>query len=191
AFNAGLIDRMGRVEEGTSISDYDPEEIKRNISISTSTIPIEYGNHKINILDVPGYFDFIGEFMTTLKVIDSAVILVDAVAGVEVGTEKASSLVKDCNIPSVIMVNKMDRENANFKKTLDQLKEHFGNAIVPFEIPMGEAENFKGIINIVDMKARERQVEKCVDIQIPEEFKDDLYPYREMIIEAVAQTSEE
>ena len=191
AFNASLIDRMGRVEDGNTISDYDPEEIKRNFSISTSTIPLEFNNHKINVFDVPGYFDFIGEMIATLRVIDSAVILVDAVSGIEVGTEKACDLINEYKIPSVIMINKMDRENANFKKTLEQLREHFGSSIVPFEIPMGEAEQFKGVINIVDMTARERKGQKCIDVAIPAGSEEILNPYREMIIEAVAQTSEE
>jgi elongation factor G len=191
AFNASLIDRIGKVEDGSTISDYDPEEIKRNFSISTSAIPLEYNNHKINVLDVPGYFDFIGEMIATLRVVDSGVILVDAVSGMEVGTEKACSLINDYKIPSVIMINKMDRENANFKKTLDQLREHFGSSIVPFEIPMGEAENFKGVINIVDMKARERKGQQCIDVEIPAGSENEIDPYREMIIEAVAQTSEE
>lgn len=190
AFNAGYTDRMGKTEQGSTISDYDPEEIKRHISISTSSIPLEFDQCKMNILDIPGYFDFIGEMIATLKVVDSAVLLVDAVAGVEVGTEKACSLVKDYNIPSIFMINKMDRENANFKKVLEQLREIFGSSIVPFEIPM-EQKEFKGVINVVDMKARERKGQKCIDVPIPEGMKEEILPYREMIIEAVAQTSEE
>ncbi len=191
AFNAGLIDRMGKVEEGSTLSDYDPEEVKRNISINTSLIPVEYKGHKINVLDVPGYFDFVGEMIATMRVSDSALVLVDAVSGVEVGTEKACSLVKQYNVPSVIMINKMDRENANFKKTLDQVRDHLGNVVVPFEVPIGEAENFKGVVNIVDMKAREKKGQGYVEVDIPSGMESEIEPYREMIIEAVAQTSEE
>lgn len=191
AFNAGLIDRMGKIEEGSTISDYDPEEVKRKISISTSLIPLEFNHCKMNLLDVPGYFDFIGEMMAAFKVIDNAVIVVDAVTGMEVGTQKSCSYVKDYKIPSMIFINKMDRENANFEKTLEQLRVFFGNFIVPFEIPMGEQKDFNGFINLVDMKARERKGQKCVDVKIPEGMKERIQPYREMIIEAVVQTSEE
>lgn len=191
AFNAGLIDRMGKIEEGSTISDYDLEEVKRKISISTSLIPLELNHCKMNLLDVPGYFDFIGEMIAAFKVIDNALIVVDAVAGMEVGTQKACSFVKDYKMPSMIFINKMDRENANFKKTLEQLRVFFGNLIVPFEIPMGEQEDFNGVINVVDMKARKRNGQKCVDDKIPEGMKEEIQPYREMIIEAVAQTSEE
>lgn len=191
AFNAGLIDRMGKIEEGTTISDYDPEEVRRGISISSTLVPLEFNNHKLNLLDVPGYFDFIGEMITTMRVSDSAVIIVDAVSGMEVGTEKACSMTSSYNIPSIIMVNKMDRENASFKRVLEQLRGYFGNIVVPFEIPMGEAEDFKGVINVVDVKARERKGNKCVDAQIPKDMEDEIAPYREMIMEAVAQTSEE
>ncbi len=191
AFAGSLIDRMGRVEDGTTISDYDPEEVKRNFSISTSTIPIEYKGHKINALDVPGYFDFIGEMIASLRVVDSGLIMVDAVSGLEVGTEKAWSLINEYGIPSAIMINKIDRENANFNKVLNQLRDYLGNAVVPIEIPIGEAENFKGFINIVDMKAKEIKNGKVIDIEIPGDKEDEVNEYREMIIEAAAQTSEE
>ncbi|HHT50738.1 MAG TPA: elongation factor G [Eubacteriaceae bacterium] len=191
AFNGSLVDRMGRVEDGTTISDYDPEEIKRTFSISTSTIPIEYRGHKINALDVPGYFDFIGEMIATLRVVDSGLIVVDSVSGLEVGTEKAFSHVKEYGIPSAIMINKIDRENANFNKVLTQLRDYIGNAVVPIVLPIGEAENFKGLINIIDMKAMEIKNGKAIEIEIPADKEDEVNEYREMIIEAAAQTSEE
>lgn len=191
AFNGSLVDRMGRVEDGTTISDYDPEEIKRTFSISTSTIPIEYRGHKINALDVPGYFDFIGEMIATLRVVDSGLIVVDSVSGLEVGTEKAFSHVKEYGIPSAIMINKIDRENANFNKVLTQLRDYIGNAVVPIVLPIGEADNFKGLINIIDMKAMEIKNGKAIEIEIPADKEDEVNEYREMIIEAAAQTSEE
>ncbi|SJZ92368.1 elongation factor G [Garciella nitratireducens] len=191
AFDAGLVDRIGKVEEGSTISDYDPEEIKRKISISTSLVPLQFRKHKLNLLDIPGYFDFIGEMITSFRIIDNAVIVIDAVSGMEVGTEKACSFVKDHKVPSIIFINKMDRENADFKNILKELTDFFGNIIVPFEIPMKNQEGFEGTINVLDMKGQERKAEKCIDVEISEDIKREIQFYRQIIMEAVAQTSEE
>lgn len=191
AFNAGMIDRMGKVEDGNTISDYSQEEIKRTISIGTSIVPIEISNHKINMLDTPGYFDFQGEVYSALGVADSAVIIIDAASGIEVGTEKAWELIHEKNIPTIIVVNQMDRENVKFKTVMAELKEKFGNKVVPFELPYGEALDFKGVLNVVDMTGRERVGNKCIDINLPDELKDEIMPYRDMIVESVAQTTEE
>lgn len=191
AFNAGCIDRIGKVEEGTTISDYNQEEIKRGISISASTIPIEVADYKLNMIDVPGYFDFSGETYSALRVADSAIIVIDALSGIEVGAEKSWEYVQERKIPSIIVINKMDRENVRFKKIMEELKDKYGNKVVPFELPYGEALDFKGVLNVVDMKGRERKENKCVDIELPKELKAEIAPYREMIIESVAQSSEE
>ncbi len=191
AFNAGAIDRMGRVDEGNTLSDFDPEEKKRMFSISSSIIPVEYGGHKINLIDVPGYFDFIGDAYAALRVADAVVIVVDALAGVQVGTEKAIEMLSKVNVPAFIVVNKMDRENATFSKVMDNLKEAFGNKVIPFELPMGEGENMNGVVNIVDMTGSQRKDNRCFDVEVPESMKEELAPYREMIMESVAQTSEE
>ncbi|MDO4287898.1 MAG: elongation factor G [Eubacterium sp.] len=191
AFNAGAVDRMGRVDEGNTISDFDQEEKKRMFSISSSIVPVEYGGHKINIIDVPGYFDFIGDAYTALRVADAVVIVVDALAGVQVGTEKAIELLNKVNVPAFIVVNKMDRENATFAKVMDNLKEAFGNKVIPFELPMGEGEDMQGVVNIVDMTGSQRKDNRCFDVEVPESMKEELEPYREMIMESVAQTSEE
>ncbi|NTW72369.1 MAG: elongation factor G [Eubacteriaceae bacterium] len=191
AYNAGIIDRMGRVEDGTTISDYDQEEIKRLISINAVTVPLEYEGHKLNIIDVPGYFDFLGESISSLRVADSAVLVLDALAGVEVGTEKSWEHIAEKNIPAIIVVNKMDRENVKFENVMNNLKEKFGNKVVPFELPYGEGLGFKGVLNVIDMNGRERIGDTCVDIQIPEDLKAEIQPYREMIIESVAQATDE
>lgn len=190
AFNAGAVDRMGRIDEGNTISDFDPEEKKRKFSISSSIVPLEFGGHKINIIDVPGYFDFIGDAHAALRVTDAVVIVVDAISGVQVGTEKAISLLEKANVPAFIVVNKMDRENATFAKVMDQLKETFGNKVVPFELPMGEGEEMHGVVNIVDMTGSERKDNRCFDIVVPDDMQEELEPYRDMIMESVAQTSE-
>ncbi|MDD4507312.1 MAG: elongation factor G [Eubacteriaceae bacterium] len=191
AFNAGAIDRMGRIDEGNTLSDFEAEEKRRMFSISSAIIPVEYGGHKINIIDVPGYFDFIGDAYAALRVADAVVIVVDALAGVQVGTEKAIELLKKIDVPAFIVVNKMDRENAKFSKVMDNLKETFGNKVLPFELPMGEGEEMRGVVNIVDMTGSERKDNRCFDVEVPEDMKEALEPYREMIMESVAQTSEE
>lgn len=191
AFNAGVIDRMGRVDDGNTLSDFDAEEKKRMFSISSSIIPIEYGGHKLNIIDSPGYFDFIGDAYAALGVVDAAVVVVDALAGVQVGTEKALEMLDKAGIPAFIVVNKGDRENADFGKVLDQLKDLLGNKIVPFMLPMGEGADMKGVVNIVDMTGRERRDNRCFDTEVPADMVDELEPYRDMIMESVAQTSED
>ncbi|QSX07913.1 elongation factor G [Alkalibacter rhizosphaerae] len=191
AFNAGIIDRMGKVEDGSTISDYDNEEIKRMISINATTVPMEYGGHKINVLDVPGYFDFFGEAVSTLRVSDAAVLVLDALSGIEVGTEKDWEMIENENIPAILVINKMDRENVRFEKIMNDLKEKFGNKVVPFELPFGEGLDFNGVINVVDMKGRERRGDRCFDMAVPDELQAELEPYREMIMESVAQTDED
>lgn len=190
AFNAGAVDRMGKIDEGNTLSDFDPEEKRRKFSISSSIIPLEFGGHKINLIDVPGYFDFIGDAYAALRVADAVVIVVDALAGVQVGTEKAIELLEKANVPAFIVVNKMDRENATFAKVMDALKETFGNKVVPFELPMGEGEAMTGVVNIVDMSGSQRKDNRCFDVAISDEMKTELEPYRDMIMESVAQTSE-
>ena len=127
ALKTKLIDRMGRIEDHTTISDFDPEEQHRAISITTSLIPLEYKNTKINLLDTPGYFDFAGEQAEALRVADAAIIVIDAMSGVEVGTEKAWEAVQEAGIPCMIVVNKLDRENVEFSKALASIEKLFGN----------------------------------------------------------------
>ncbi len=191
AFNAGAIDRMGRIDEGNTLSDFDDEEKRRMFSISSSVIPIEYGGHKLNIIDTPGYFDFVGESAAALEVADAIIIVVDALAGVQVGTEKAIDMLKKVDVPAFIVVNKIDRENAKISKVVEELKASFGNKIVPFIQPWGEGSEMRGVVNIVDMTGRERKDNRCFDAEVPAELIKVLEPYREMIMESVAQTSED
>lgn len=152
-FNTGATTRLGRVEDSTTVSDFDPEEQRRKISISTSLVPCEWNGYKINILDTPGYVDFVGEVKGALRVADCAVILVDAVSGIEVGTELVWQYCDEAKLPRVIYINKMDRENANFERVLDQLRERFGKCVVAMQVPVGSEAAFKGEVNVISRKA--------------------------------------
>ena len=152
----GATTRLGKVEDGTTVSDYDDEEHRRKISIYTSVIPIEHKNYKINVLDAPGYTDFVGEMVSALSVADGAIILVDAVAGIEVGTELAWRYCDQFNLPRFFVINKMDRENADFQKTYDAIKEFVeahDKRVVQVHIPIGEKQNFKGVVDVIGMKS--------------------------------------
>jgi len=189
-YSAKLTNRMGKVEDGNTISDFDKEEASRGISIGTSIIPIEWQNYKINLLDTPGYFDFIGEVQSALKAAGGAVILVDATSGIEVGTEKAWDLLADSNKPTFIFINKMDRENANFDKVLNDLREKFGKKIAPFQIPLGSNENFTGNINVVKMTARDYNGKDCIEKPIPEALLTQAKSIRDLLLESVAESDE-
>lgn len=190
-FRSGATKRLGSVDEGTSILDYDPEEVKRKISITTSVAPAEWKNHKINILDTPGYFDFAGEVMGSLRVADGCVVVVCANSGVEVGTEKVWEYANDYDLPRMIFVNKLDRENADFIKVLGQLQEMYGPQVIPIQLPIGQSENLKGLVDLVKMKALIYNKGKVEETEIPAELADDIEQYREALIEAVAVTDDE
>ena len=144
-----VTNRMGKVEDGNTVSDFDKEEKDRQVSIGTSVIPIEFEDTKINFLDTPGYFDFVGEVYGGLRVAGGAVVVVDASSGIEVGTEKVWKYLEQRNMPRIIVLNKMDKENVKFDALLEQLRERFGKKVVPFALPIGEGESaerrFNGI----------------------------------------------
>ena len=190
-FNTGVLDRFGKVNDGNTTMDYDPEEIKRKISISTSIAPCEWKDHKINIIDTPGYFDFVGEVKQGIRVSDSAVILVAAKGGVAVGTEKSWAYAKEQGIPRMFFVSKMDEENANFHEVLDQLKDTFGNSVIPFQLPILEGDKFVGYIDVINMKAKKFDKDKLIDADIPADMSDTLEELKEALNEAIAETSEE
>ncbi|WP_105614232.1 elongation factor G [Vallitalea okinawensis] len=189
AYVAGMTKRQGRVEEKNTICDFDSEENKRGFSIGASMLPVEWDNNKINVLDTPGYFDFIGEVHQAMRAVDGAVIVVSGRSGVEVGTEKAWE--HSQGVPRMIFVNGMDDDSASMVKVLEELKEKFGKCIAPFQVPIKEDGHFVGFVNVVKMQGRrfvKDHVEKC---DIPEGMKDEIAPVREMILEAVAETDEE
>ncbi|MDX9849826.1 MAG: elongation factor G [Anaerolineaceae bacterium] len=186
---SGAINRMGKIEDGSTTSDFDEEEQRRSISIYTSVLPVEYKDHKINILDTPGYTDFLGEEISALRVSDGAVILVDAVAGIEVGTELAWTYSGEKNIPRLILINKMDRENANFKKMLDSFQEITNVKLIPLQLPWGEQADFQGVIDLVNMKAYKGVGTESVDI--PAEYVDAAEEAHAAIIEAAAEGADD
>ncbi len=190
-YNSGSTDRLGKIDEGNTICDYDPEEIKRRISISNAIAPCEWKDNKINIIDTPGYFDFVGEVKSALRVVENAVIAVCAVSGVEVGTEQVFKYAEDANLPRIFFINKMDRENANFNKVLDQIREFFGPKAVPLQLPIGSEANFNGIVDIVSEKAYSFADKNLKECAIPEDLRDTMAKYRSVLLEAVAETDDD
>ncbi|NLJ85592.1 MAG: elongation factor G [Firmicutes bacterium] len=190
-FRSGATKRLGSVDEGTSILDYDSEEIKRKISISASVAPVEWKDRKINILDTPGYFDFAGEVIGSLNIADGCVVLACATNGVEVGTEKVWTYADNFGLARMIFINKLDRENADFFKVLSQLQEMYGQQVIPIQLPIGQAESFQGLVDLVKMKALLYKDGKVEETEIPAEMQDDVATYREALVEAVAVTDDE
>lgn len=192
AYVSGAISRQGKVDDGSTLSDFDKEEIKRQFSINTSVVPIVWENTKLNILDTPGYFDFIGEVESAVSAADAAVIVVSGKSGVEVGTIKAWEICEKYNIPRMIFITDMDLDNASFRQAVEDLKAQFGKRIAPFHQPIRENEKFVGFVNIVKMAGRRfTSLTEYEDFDIPEYSKENLKGYREELMEAVAETSEE
>ncbi|CVI66310.1 Elongation factor G [Clostridiales bacterium CHKCI001] len=193
AYITGVTNRLGKVDDGNTISDFDKEEIKRKFSIGTSVVPIEYEDIKVNFLDTPGYFDFVGEVEEGLSAADAAIIVVNGKSGVQVGTEKAWEFCEKYNLPRMIFVTNMDDDQASFRQIAVELNEKFGRKIAPFHIPIRENEKFVGFVNVVKMKGRRfigntSEYEEC---EIPDYSEKHLTISREALIEAVAETNEE
>ncbi|MCJ7688364.1 MAG: elongation factor G [Clostridiaceae bacterium] len=186
------IDRFGKVDEGTTISDYDIEEKKRKTSISTSVALSEWEDVKINLVDMPGYFDYIGEMIEGLRAVDMAMITVCGVSGIEVGTEKAFEYISEHNLPRAFFINKLDRENSNFEVALQQVREKFGTSAVPIQYPIGSEGDFKGVINVISRRARlfNFKTHKMEESDIPEELLSKVDECRKLVMEAVAETDE-
>ncbi len=187
----GVIKRFGKVESGNTVSDYDAEEIRRKVSISTSVIPVEYNGKKINFLDTPGFFDFVGEAKEALEVADAALIVVSAKSGVEVGTEKAWELAEEMKVPKMILINGMDDENADFHRVVDELKEKFGTGIAPIHYPFTEGGKFAGFVDVIGRAGRKFAGDKVEDCGVPADVEDDVEEARLTVSEAVAETDED
>jgi elongation factor G len=193
-FTGKAINRLGRVEEGNTVSDWDPDEIKRTISISATPAPVEWNDHKVNIIDAPGYADFVGEVKAAMRVVDGAVIVLDASAGVEVGSEYAWRFAAERNLPAVIVVNKMDRENADFAASLASAQASFGSKVVPLCIPIGRESGLKGIVDLIEMHAQlfsDNRDGSLTEAEIPADMLDEVETYRLQLVEKIAESDEE
>jgi len=188
---AGLTSRMGKVSDKNTISDYGKEEQKRQFSISTSVVPLEWEGCKINILDTPGYFDFVGEAEEAASAADAAIIVVSGKAGIEVGTKKAWDLCEKYKLPRMIFVTEMDVDNASFRQVVEDLTELYGKKIAPFHLPIRENEKFVGYINVISETGYRWQGKEVVECEIPDYNLANLHLCRDTLMEAVAETSEE
>ena len=193
AYQTGITARMGKVTDGNTISDYDKEEQKRQFSISTSVVPVEFEDIKINFLDTPGYFDFVGEVEEACHAAGAAVIVINGKSGVEVGTLKAWELCEKYKLPRLFFVTGMDDDQASYRKIVLELNDRFGRKVAPFHVPIRENEKFVGFVNVVKMKGRRfindtSEYEEC---DIPDYMDKHLNISRDALVEAVADTSEE
>ena len=179
-FGAGAVTRQGRIEDGNTVSDYEPEEVKRGGSIQTTLIAANTADGKINFLDTPGYDDFLGEVVSALRVVEGAAILVAAPSGVDVGTERAWQMCEAASLPRIIVINKMDRENADFNRNVADIQATFGRQCVPFQLPVGQAGDFQAVVNVADPNA-----------EVPAELADEAESARERLIEAAAESDDE
>jgi elongation factor G len=178
-FQAKAINRLGRVDEGTTTSDYEPEETKRKISINLSLLPFEWNKTKVNLIDSPGYPDFVGEVKASLRAADGALVIVSAASGVEVGTELTWKYADDRALPRILFVNKIDRENADFYKTVEQLTTKFGRKCVPIQLPIGAESKFEGVVDLISKTAK-----------APPSLVDKIPAFREKLVECIAETDD-
>ncbi|MEJ8752703.1 elongation factor G [Lagierella sp. ICN-221743] len=187
----GVTKRIGKVEEGNTVSDFSKEEIKRGSSINTTVIPIEYDGFKVNLIDTPGYFDFKNEVYSALRASEAALVLIDSSSGIEVGTEKVLNYTKEIQLPRIIFVNKMEKENANLNKIVSDLHINFDKKVIPFTLTVGEGENFKGLIDVLNKKAYEYDGFTRKEVPIPENRVDEVEVVYGEIVEIVAESDEE
>ncbi len=184
-FDSGAITRLGKVDEGTTTSDYDPDEVKHKISINLALLPCEWQGAKVNLIDTPGYSDFVGEVKAAIRVGEGAVIVVCAASGVEVGTEQVWGYCEEDNLSRLIFINKMDRENADFYQTVEQLQSKFGAKCLPVQLPIGAQDDFQGIVDLLTMKGYVGSPVK--ETELPSSLEAQVRSFREKLVEAVAE----
>ncbi len=189
-FVAKAIDRQGKVDDGTTTTDFDPEEQRRKHTINAAIAPLEWKGHKLNLIDAPGYPDFVGEVVGALQVVESAMVVVDAVAGVQVQTEVAWAQATRRGVSRVVVVNRLDRENANFDQTLDALRRKFGTKVAPIQIPIGAEGGFSGVVDLLEMRAYTFKGGEGIAGEIPADLKAPAQAAREKLIEAAAETDD-
>lgn len=191
AYLSGVTSRMGKISDGNTISDYSKEEQKRQFSINTSVVPIEWDGYKINIIDTPGYFDFVGEVEEAVSAAGAAIIVINGKAGIEVGTIKAWELCEKYKLPRIIYVSNMDVDNASFRQVVEDMTASYGKKMAPFNLPIRENEKFVGYVNVISEKGNRWQGKDVVPCEVPEYNKANLQICRDTLMEAVAETSEE
>ena len=187
-FVAGATNRLGKIEDHSTLSDWDPDEQKRGFSLNLSILPLEWDGHKINLLDTPGYMDFMGEVKCGLRAADTALIVVDASSGVQVGTEFAWRFAEELDLPRAIFINRMDRDNADFNGALNQIQSLWGNKCLAVQLPIGSQQAFEGVVDLLTMKAYTG--EKAEEGDIPAELASQADQLREKLIEAAAETDD-
>ncbi|MGZ3618611.1 MAG: elongation factor G [Ktedonobacteraceae bacterium] len=191
-FDSSAVTRQGKVDEGSSIGDHDPDELKRSMTLHAKPLPVEWKNTKINFIDTPGYADFVGEVKAALRVADAALVVVTAEKGVEVGTEITWKYADERNLPRMVLVNKLDRENTSFDQALESLRKQFGLKVVPLQLPIGEQSGFKGVIDLVSQKAYTFEGgNKVQTVAIPAELQDKISSYREQLIESAVESDDD
>jgi elongation factor G len=193
-FNAGMTSRLAKVEKGNTITDYDPEEIERQISINSAVCYLDWNNHKVNIIDCPGYTNFLWDTRACLRAVDGGVVIVCGAAGVEVGTEKVWGMLEEFNLPRIITINKLDRENADYQRTLNSIQQFFGRQAIPVQLPIGKEKNFSGIVDLVEKKAYSFEKDesgKFKETEVPENLKSEVEKKAEELAEMVAENDEQ
>ena len=190
-YDSGAVTRQGKVDEGTSVCDFDPDEVKRRMSLNAKVLPVEWKDTKINFLDTPGYPDFVGEVKAALRVADAALLVVTAEKGVEVGSELTWEYAVERNMPRMILVNKLDRENTSFDQALESLRSRFGNRVVALQIPIGEQAAFKGVVDLASRKGYTFEGgNKVQEIAVPSDLQDRIDTYREQLIECAVESDD-
>jgi elongation factor G len=187
----GMTSRLGRVDDGTATTDFDPEEVKRKISINTGVAFCDYRDHRFHLVDMPGFGDFVAEARAGLRVVEGAVVVVDAVAGVEVQTERMSKLAQEYDLPRVVFINRMDRERADFGRALESIQRRLKGKFVPLQVPVGQESGFRGVVDLVKMRANVLQDGKIVEVDVPADLTATAQEFRDKLIEAVAETDDD
>ncbi len=190
-FACGAVNRLGKVEDGTTTTDFDPDEIKRKISLNTAVAYCDWKGHRLNLVDTPGYGDFVADARGGLRVVGGAVIVVDGVAGVQVQTEKVWKFANEYGLPRVVVINRLDRERADFFRTLESLQKRLKGRLCPLQVPVGSEAGFTGVVDLVAMKAYTTTGGKTTETEIPGELMDTAKSYREKLVEAVAESDDD
>ena len=189
-YRSGAVTRMGKITEGNTVCDFEEEEIRKQISISTALAPVEWSGHKINVLDTPGYADFTSEMRAAMRVADLAIFVVSGVEGIEVQTEAAWDYADQLQLPRMVFVNKLDRENSSFRNTLEQMRERFGKAVAPLSLPLGRESDFHGVISVIDVAALDYSGSEPKEVPVPEERQARVDEVRTDLLDSVAESDD-